>query len=125
MEEPAQGTTTQHERDKEAYTAWKRKNNIARITMLSCMNDDLMCEFEEKRLNQKFNDYKKCSNHSMRQHLRVMSNISREVKNAGQIIYNEQQIQIFKDISCHLELEDERLEATKPFNKANFVKSNW
>lgn len=35
MEELAQGTTTQHERDKEAYTAWKRKNNIARITMLS------------------------------------------------------------------------------------------
>lgn len=171
MEEPEQGTTTQHERDKEAYTAWKRKNNIARITMLSSMNDDLMCEFEEydtakgmwealkekfgatsatklRRLNQKFNDYKKRPNHSMRQHLRVMSNMIRELKSAGQIISNEQQIQAvlrslpeswdhmkvqmthnvnvktFEDISRHLELEDERLEAAKPFNEANFAKSN-
>lgn len=117
MEDLAQGTTSQHQRDKEAYTAWKTKNNIARITMISFMNDDLMCEFEEyntakgiwealkekfcptwttklRRLNQKFNDYKKRSNHSMRQHLRVMSNMIRELKNAGQVISNEQKFQV-------------------------------
>src|SRR5690606_4325200 len=67
----------------------------------------------------------------------------------GQLISNEQQIQAvlrslpeiwdhmkvqmthndnvttFEDISRHLELEDERLEAAKPFNEDNFAKSNW
>lgn len=135
------------------------------------MNDYLMCEFEEydtvkgmwealkekfdatlatklRRVIQKFNDNKKRPNHSMRQHLRVMSNMIRELKNDGQIISNEQKIQavlhslpenwdhmnvqitlnvnvkIFEDISRHLELEDERLEAAIPFNEANFAKSN-
>ena len=172
MEDHVQGTTSQHERVKEAYTAWKTKNNIARITMISFMNDDLMCEFEEyntakgvwealkekfcataatklRRLNQNFNDYKKLPNHSMRQHLRVMSNMIRELKNAGQVISNEQKIQAilrslpeswdhmkvqmthnanvktFEDISRHFELEDERLKAARPFNEANFAKSNW
>ncbi|ESQ44621.1 hypothetical protein EUTSA_v10003350mg, partial [Eutrema salsugineum] len=112
MEEPEQGTTAQHEKDQQTYVVWKRKNSIARITLLSCMQDDLMCEFEEyetakgmwealkdkfgatsatklRRLNQRFNDYKKRPNQSMRQHLRVMSNMIRELKNAGQIMSNE------------------------------------
>ncbi|CAA7035581.1 unnamed protein product [Microthlaspi erraticum] len=171
MEEPEQGNTPQHVRDQEAYNVWKRKNSIARITLLSCMQDDLMCEFEEyetakgmwealkekfgatsatklRRLNQRFSDYKKRPNLSMRQHLRVMSNMIRELKNAGQIMSDEQQVQAvlrslpeswdhmrmqmthnvnvktFEDISRHLELEDERLEAAKPFNEANYANSN-
>ncbi|ESQ38716.1 hypothetical protein EUTSA_v10029402mg, partial [Eutrema salsugineum] len=116
MEEPEHGTTTQHEKDQQTYVVWKRKNSIARITLLSCMQDDLMCEFEEyetakgvwealkdkfgatsatklRRLNQRFNDYKKRPNQSMMQHLRIMSNMIRELKNAGQIMSNEQQVQ--------------------------------
>ncbi|ESQ50917.1 hypothetical protein EUTSA_v10023107mg, partial [Eutrema salsugineum] len=171
MEEPEQGTTAQHEKDQQACVVWKRKNSIARITLLSCMQDVLMCEFEEyetakgmwealkdkfgatsatklRRLNQKFNDYKKRPNQSMRQHLRIMSNMIRELKNAGQIMSNEQQVQAvlrslpeswdhmkvqmthnenektFEDISHHLELEDERLEASKSFSEANFASSN-
>ncbi|KAL1219683.1 Retrovirus-related Pol polyprotein from transposon TNT 1-94 [Cardamine amara subsp. amara] len=171
MEEPEQGTTAQHIRDQEAYNAWKRKNSIAHITLLSCMQDDLMCEFEEyktakgiwealkdklgatsatkvRRLNQKFNDYKKHPNQSMRQHLRVMSNMIRELKTAGKIMSDEQQVQAvlrslpeswdhmkiqmthndnvktFEDISRDLELEDERLEVARPFNEANYASSS-
>ncbi|VVB01582.1 unnamed protein product [Arabis nemorensis] len=103
-------------RDQEAYVAWKRKKRIARITLLSCMQDDFMCGFEEyetakgmwealkekfgttsatklRRLNQRFNDYKKRPNQSMRQHLRVMSNMIRELKNDGQTMSDEQQVQ--------------------------------
>ena len=39
--------STQHRRDLEAYTAWKSKNSIARITLLNTMQNDLLCEFEE------------------------------------------------------------------------------
>lgn len=46
MVEPEQGNSAQHRRDQEAYQTWKKKNSIARITLLSCMQDDLMCEFE-------------------------------------------------------------------------------
>ncbi|ESQ44830.1 hypothetical protein EUTSA_v10003344mg, partial [Eutrema salsugineum] len=166
MEEPEQGTTAQHEKDHEAYVVWKRKNSIACITLLSCMQDDLMCKFEEygtakgmwealkdkfgatsatklRRLNQRFDDYKKRPNQSMRQHLRIMSNMIRELKNAGQIMSNEQQVQAvlrslpeswdhmkvqmtynenvktFEDISHHHELEDERLEASKSSASSN------
>ena len=38
-DEPEQGTTTQHRRDQEAYEAWKKKNFIARITLLSSMDN--------------------------------------------------------------------------------------
>ncbi|ESQ50057.1 hypothetical protein EUTSA_v10002214mg, partial [Eutrema salsugineum] len=172
MEEREQGTTAYVAwKNQQAYVAWKRKNSIARITLLSCMQDDLMCEFEEyetakgmwealkdkfgatsatklRRLNQKLNDYKKRPNQSMRQHLRIMSNMIRELKNAGQIMSNEQQVQAvlrslpeswdhmkiqmthnenvktFEDISRHLELEDERIEASKSFNEAKFASSN-
>ena len=89
MNEPEQGNTAQHRRDLEAYQAWKKKNSIARITLLSSMQDDLMCEFEEhvtaqgmwlalkekfggtsatkvRRLTIKFDTYKKRQNHTMR-----------------------------------------------------------
>ena len=46
VDEPEHGTYAQHIRDQEAYQAWKKKNSIARIMLLSCMQDDLMCEFE-------------------------------------------------------------------------------
>ena len=35
--------------DLEAYQSWKRKNSNAHITLLSCTQDDLMCEFKEYR----------------------------------------------------------------------------
>ena len=43
----AAGNSTQHMRDLEAYTAWKSKNSTPRITLLSTMQNDLLCEFEE------------------------------------------------------------------------------
>ena len=42
MVEPEAGNTAQHKRDKESYDAWSRKNKIARITLLSNMENDIM-----------------------------------------------------------------------------------
>jgi hypothetical protein len=47
MEVPENGNTAQHRRDREVYDAWKRKNSIARITLLSSMDDDVMREFRK------------------------------------------------------------------------------
>ncbi|XP_024003643.1 uncharacterized protein LOC112081432 [Eutrema salsugineum] len=74
-----------------------------------------------RRLNQKFNDYKKRPNQSMRQHLRVMSNMIRELKNAGQIMSNEQQVQ---PVLHSLPESWDHMKASKSFNKANFASSN-
>ena len=73
----------------------------------------------------------------MRQHLREMGNLIRELKVVGHVLSDEQQVQAvirslphswehmkvnlthnesiitFDDVSRHLELEDERLEAAK------------
>ena len=53
IEEPKDGTSAQHKRDKEAYIVWKKKNSIARITLLSSMEDDIMCEFKKYQMAQK------------------------------------------------------------------------
>ena len=47
MTEPEQGITTQHKRDIETYNAWKRKNSLARITLLSSMENDVMHEYHK------------------------------------------------------------------------------
>ncbi|KAI9180994.1 hypothetical protein LWI28_010049 [Acer negundo] len=128
--------------------------------MLSSMTDTLMCKYEGfdiaqdmwitlkdkfggtstimlKRLAIKFDTYRKSHNHYMRQHLREMSNMIRELKYVGHTLTDEQQIQVvirslpnswenmkinmthndniktFNDIPCHVELKDERLKKQK------------
>ena len=80
------------------------------------MQNDMLCEFEEfetayslwialkekfggtsatklRPLTIKFNTYKKRSNTTMRQHLREMRNLIRELKVAGHVLSDEQQVQ--------------------------------
>ena len=49
MVEPEHGTTAQHRRDMEAYQAYKHKDIVSRILMLSSMRNDLMLHFENNR----------------------------------------------------------------------------
>jgi gag-polypeptide of LTR copia-type len=106
-------TTLKHISDSVAFELWKKKNFIARITMLSSMKNDVMREFRQyevakemwlalkqkfggtsvtklRQLTIKFDTYKKCPNHSMRQHLRKMSNMISELKDADHILTDEQ-----------------------------------
>ena len=46
MQEPEQGNSAQHRKDQETYVAWKKKNSLACITLLSCMQDDLLIKHE-------------------------------------------------------------------------------
>ena len=93
------------------------------------------------RLNQltfKFDGYKKRQNHTMRQHLMVMSNMISELKAAGHEMTDEQEVQAmihslqnswehmrvnlthndniktFDDVTRHVKLEEDRLLAEKP-----------
>ena len=47
MAELEQDNTTQHRRDLKAYNAWKRKNSLARIALLSSMENDVMREYQK------------------------------------------------------------------------------
>ena len=49
MAEPEHGNIAQHRRDMEAYQAYKLKDRVARILMLSSMRNDLMLHFEKHR----------------------------------------------------------------------------
>ena len=49
MVEPNHGTSAQHRRDMEAYQAYKRKDRVACILMLSSMRNDLMLHYESNR----------------------------------------------------------------------------
>ena len=110
--EPGHGNITQHKRDIEAYQAYKRKDRVARILILSSIRNDLMLRFEMHRsalvvwdvvkvqyggtstmrlrqLTLKFDAYKKQSNHTMRQHLTIMSNIISKLRGVGHELTNE------------------------------------
>ncbi|OMO83920.1 hypothetical protein COLO4_22322 [Corchorus olitorius] len=171
MAKPEQGSTAQHKRDQEAFQAWKRKNNIVRITLLSYMTDEFICEFEEygttqgmqnalkqkfgnvfdtklKQLVIKFDNYKKRSENNMRQHMQEMSNMMRELKIAGHVLNDQQEVQAvvrslprgweymnamlthndsiktFADVQRHLKLEEERLMAISNHPEVNMAQSS-
>ena len=50
MAEPEHGISAQHRRDMEAYQAYKRKDRIARILMLSNMRNDIILRFESNSI---------------------------------------------------------------------------
>ena len=52
MTEPEQGNTAQHRRDMEAYQAYKHKDRVTHILLLSNMRNDIMLRFERHRLVQ-------------------------------------------------------------------------
>jgi transposase InsO family protein len=160
MTRPEDGNTAQHRRDLEAYQSWFKKDRSTRFTMLSSMHDDLIGEYEIfqnakdmwdqlkfdfsgtsttrlRSLVLKFEVYRKDPKHTMTEHLRMMSGMIRDLKAAGNVLTDEQQVQAvirslpdswismkqimthneniknFADISRHVELEAERQEATK------------
>ena len=97
----------------EAYQAYNHKDRVARILILTSMRTDLMLRFEKHRstlvvwdavkvqyggtsttrlrqLTLKFDAYKKQSNHTMRQHLAIMSNMISELRGASHELNDEQ-----------------------------------
>ena len=115
MVESKQGNTTQHRQDMETYQAYKRKDRVARILLLSSIRNEIMLCFERYRsaqvvwdvvkvhyggtsitrlcqLTLKFDGYKKCQNHTRRQQLKVMSNMISELRTVGHEMTDEQQV---------------------------------
>ena len=103
MVDLAVGITAQQKRDREAYNARKKKNSTASITLLSSMENDIMHEFRKykmasemqvalkeqfgvtffakvRQLTNKFDTYKKCPNHNMKQHLQEITSTVNESK---------------------------------------------
>ena len=112
MAETEHGTSAQHMRDMEAYMAHKHKDRVANILILRSMRNDLMLSFESnciavvvwdtikvqfggtstirlRQLTLKFDAYKKLSNHIMRQHLTVMTNMISELRSVGHQLIDE------------------------------------
>ena len=54
MAEPEQDNTAQHRRDMEAYQAYKHKDCVARILLLSSMRNHIMLCFERYRSAKQF-----------------------------------------------------------------------
>ena len=116
MTEPEEASTAQHRRDHKAYEAWKKKNSLAHIMFLSSMDDDIMREFrhfnlvsemwsalrskfdgtpimKHRSLTIKSDTYKKHPDHIMKKHMRHMSNMISELKDAGHTLTDEQEVQ--------------------------------
>ena len=116
LTKPDDGSTEQHQRDLDACESWCKKDLCACFTMLSSMHNDLISEFEQyttvqemwkslklryegtsatrlRGLIMKFDSYKMRSKHTMKQHLRVMSSMIRELKLVGNNLTDEQQVQ--------------------------------
>ena len=146
MTRPEDGNTAQHRRDLEAYQSQFKKDLIGEYETFQNAKDmwnQLKFDFggtPTTRLRSpvlKFEVYRKDPKHTMTEHLRMMYGIIRDLKAAGNILTDEQQVQVvirslpdswismkqimtyngniknFADISRHVELEAERQEATK------------
>ncbi|XP_060215057.1 uncharacterized protein LOC132641932 isoform X3 [Lycium barbarum] len=117
MNEPEDGNTVQHRRDREAYYAWRKKDSTARITLLSTLDDDILREFKDhqramelwialknrfgtcstarlRSLTIKFDSYKKRLEHSMKTHLRQMTNMIGELKDAGHVLTDDNKFKL-------------------------------
>uniref|UniRef100_M1DXY9 Uncharacterized protein n=1 Tax=Solanum tuberosum TaxID=4113 RepID=M1DXY9_SOLTU len=95
-----------------------------------------------RHLTIKFDTYKKCHDQNIKQHLRVMSNMIAQLKSAGHVLSDEQQVQTvirslpntwkhlkvnlthndniktFSDVARHVELEDECISVAKAASNA-------
>ncbi|GAV83070.1 UBN2_2 domain-containing protein [Cephalotus follicularis] len=175
MTRPPEGNTVQSHRDLEAFETWSKKDCCARFTLLSCMHDDIIGAYEHcatvkeiwdqlrfdfagtsvtrlQSLVLKFEMYKKGPKNSMTEHLRIMSTMIRDLKNAKVALSDEQQVQAvirslpvswvnmrqilihneniknFADISRHVELEaecEEAIRATALFAQGGKRHGNW
>ena len=132
--------------------AWKKKSSSTCITLLSCIQDDLLIKYEVyqttnemwEALNEKygglsttklrelimeFGNYKMQPNHTMKQHLKEIKKVIKDLKTSEYVLIDEQQVeaiirslpkswehmvvnmthnksfQTFNDIVHHLELE--------------------
>lgn len=117
MPRPEEGTTAQHRRNLEAYQEWIKKDRSARHMILSSMHNDLIGEFENHQfshgmleavrqkfgvtslaklhaLTMKFDTCQKKPNVTMKQHLRTMSSMIRELEAAGHHLTDEQHVQV-------------------------------
>ena len=157
---PDDGPNAAYRRELAAYETWFKADRRARFIVLSAMHDDLIGEFETyqtaremweqlkfafggtsttrlRSLVLKFEVFRKEPKTTMTEHLRTMSSMIRELKSAGHLLTDEQQVQAvirslpdswvhmkqimthneniknFADISKHVELEAERQEATR------------
>ncbi|GAV73421.1 UBN2_2 domain-containing protein [Cephalotus follicularis] len=157
MTRSLEGNTAQSRRDLEDFETWSKKDCCAHFTLLSCMHDDLISAYEHcaiakdmwdqlrfdfggtsvtrlRSLVLKFEMYKKDPENSMTEHLRIMSAMIRDLKNAEVVLSDEQQLQAvirslpnswvnmrkilthneniknFADVSRHVELEAQREE---------------
>ncbi|GAV87890.1 UBN2_3 domain-containing protein [Cephalotus follicularis] len=113
MTRPPVGNTVQHRRDLEVFEAWSKKDRCVRFTLLSCMHDDLIGAYEHcptakkmwdqlrfdfggtsvtrlRSLVLQFEMYKNEPKNSMTEHLRIMSAMIRDLKNAGNALSDEQ-----------------------------------
>ena len=138
------------------HEQWEAKDAEVRAALLSMMDDDILFEFEQyqtckelwdalrqrfgvyttaqlRSLNIAFDSYRLKPEHNMRQHLRKMINMIAELREAGQVLTEEQKIQsvirslpdswehmkmqlahsdhlkTLEDVRRHIELEEDRL----------------
>ncbi|GAV72298.1 UBN2_2 domain-containing protein, partial [Cephalotus follicularis] len=105
MTRQPEGNTAQSRRDLEVFETWSKKDRYARFTLPSCMHDDLIGAYEHyatakkmwdqlrfdfggtsvtrlRSLVLKFEMYKKDPKNSTTEHLRIMSAMIRDLKNA-------------------------------------------
>ncbi|KAL0340316.1 UNVERIFIED_CONTAM: hypothetical protein Sradi_4548400 [Sesamum radiatum] len=113
--EPENGQTAQYRCELDAYNKWLEQDMSTRFTMLSCMHDNLIREYEKyptakklwevlkvaygstsatrlRALTLRFNQYVLDPKHLMIQHLDVMKDMIRELPNTGCELSDEQQV---------------------------------
>ncbi|KAK4414767.1 hypothetical protein Salat_2583600 [Sesamum alatum] len=126
--EPENGQTAQYRRELDAYNKWRDQDLSARLTMLSCMHDNLIREYEKYSIAKELWEVLKVAysstsatrlraltlkfNHDEQQVLAVLRSLPEQTWGHVKMVLNEQ-IKTFESVTNHLKLEVDHRETER------------
>ncbi|KAH0747420.1 hypothetical protein KY285_009077 [Solanum tuberosum] len=119
-----EGNTAQHRRDLEANKAWKKANSIARGIIVSSVVDDLIHECEQFPTAHATWAYLRGMYGDEQQVQLVIRSLPNNWEHLKVNLTHNDSIKTFSDVARHVELEDERLGATKAASNAFVAESS-
>ncbi|KAK4412377.1 hypothetical protein Salat_2884600 [Sesamum alatum] len=112
--EPENGQTVQYRRELDAYNKWWDQDLSARFTMLSCMHDNLIREYEKYPMVEELSKILKnvgCELSDEEQVLAVLKSLPEQTwGHVKLVLMHNEQIKTFNSVASHLTLEAGRRE---------------
>ncbi|KAK4426840.1 hypothetical protein Salat_1452700 [Sesamum alatum] len=120
--EPENEQTAQYRRELDAYNKWRDQDLSARFTMLSCMHDNLIREYEKYSTAKELWEVLKNAGTELsdeQQVLAVLRSLPEQTcGHLKMVLTHNEQIKTFESVTNHLKLEADRRETERAHQAA-------